>query len=93
MLDSFIHTTKKGLDEIAESVMTGQLDKVSELAHKLMSPCHHIGAMSLYNLLVAIEKGAVNRLDAGKIESLIVESVKEFEDIRELLNRHITKMA
>jgi HPt (histidine-containing phosphotransfer) domain-containing protein len=93
MLDSFIHTTQNGLEEIKESSIDGQLDKVSELAHKLMSPCHHIGAMNLYYLLLAIEKGAGNRLDAGKMVTLIEEAVKEFEDIRELLNRQITKMA
>ena len=93
MLDSFIQTTKTGLEEIRESFMEGQLGKVSELAHKLMSPCHHIGAMNLYYMLIAIEKGAENRLDHGKIDALIVESVKEFESIRELLNTHITKMA
>lgn len=92
MLDSFILTTKKGLEELKESITEAQWDKVSELAHKLMSPCHSIGAMNLYKLLVTIEKGAANEKDGSQMEALIEKSVKEFNDISEHLHRHIANI-
>ncbi len=49
MLVSFNNTTEKGLEEMHEAVISGQWESVADLAHKMMSPCRHIGAMDLYD--------------------------------------------
>ncbi|MCJ7446688.1 MAG: ATP-binding protein [Bacteroidales bacterium] len=92
MLVSFNSTTEKGLKDIQEAVISGQWESVANLAHKLMSPCRHIGAMDLYDLLGKIEKSIRNNIMTGSVEALTGKCFSEFEIIRELLNDHIAKM-
>ena len=92
MLVSFINTTQKGLNDMQEAVNSEQLESVADLAHKLLSPCRHIGAMELYNLLGAIDKGIRNNANTESVEILTAKSFKEFETVRELLSEHISKM-
>jgi HPt (histidine-containing phosphotransfer) domain-containing protein len=92
MLVSFNNTTEKGLKEMQEAVISGQLESVANLAHKIMSPCRHIGAMYLYDLLSKIEKSIRNNNMTESVEVLTGKSFSEFEIIRKLLNDHIAKM-
>ena len=92
MLASFIYTTKKGLVGLHEAVLLSQWETVASLAHKLLAPCRHIGAMDLCNILGMIEKGIKKDINVEAIEILSIESLKEFEVISGLLNEHITKM-
>jgi len=92
MLVSFNNTTKKGLKEMQDAVISGQWEKVADLSHKMMSPCRHIGAMELYALLGKIEKCIRNNGDTGSVETLTEKSLSEFETISELLNEQIAKM-
>jgi CheY-like chemotaxis protein len=92
MLVSFNNTTKKGLEEMQEAVLSGQWESVANLAHKMLSPCRHIGAMDLYNLLVKIENSIRNNIKTESVETLTLISLSEFEIISGLLNEHIAKM-
>jgi len=92
MLVSFNNTTKKGLKEMQDAVISGQWEEVADLSHKMMSPCRHIGAMELYTLLGKIEKCIRNNGDTGSVEILTEKSLSEFETISELLNEQIAKM-
>lgn len=92
MLVSFISTTSKGMKEMHEAVSSGEYDAVENLAHKMMPPCRHIGAMEFYDLLAKIEKGALNKTDKKTIESLTEKSLREFEAVSDLLNEQIAKM-
>ncbi len=92
MLLSFINTTRKGLSEMQEAVSSGNNESVANLAHKLLSPCRHIGAMDLYNLLNEIEKEIRNNVITGPLETLIAKSVIEFESVSKHLSEHIAKM-
>jgi len=91
MLISFNNTTEKGLKEMQESVISGQWESVANLAHKIMSPCRHIGATDLYDLLGKIEKSIRNNMTES-VEVLTGKSFSEFEIIRKLLNDHIAKI-
>ena len=92
MLLSFNNTTRKGLEEMKEAVISAQWESLADLSHKMMSPCKHIGAIVLYELLGKIEKCIRNNSDTGSVQTLISESLREFESVSEILNEHISKM-
>jgi signal transduction histidine kinase/CheY-like chemotaxis protein/HPt (histidine-containing phosphotransfer) domain-containing protein len=92
MLSSFINTTEKGLKELQDAVTSQQWDTVADLAHKILSPCRHVGAMDLYDLLSKIEKSIRNNNNTESVEFLTGKSLKEFETVSELLNKHISKL-
>lgn len=92
MLLTFINTTRQGLSEMQEAVSSGNNESVANLAHKLLSPCRHIGAKDLWNLLNEIEKGIRNNVIAEPLETLTGKAVLEFETISKHLNEHIAKM-
>jgi hypothetical protein len=75
-----------------EAVSSGEWYSVANLAHKMLPPCRHVGAMELYDLLGKIEKSASNKTDIKTVELLTDKSLREFETVSELLNEHIAKM-
>jgi signal transduction histidine kinase/CheY-like chemotaxis protein/HPt (histidine-containing phosphotransfer) domain-containing protein len=93
MLVSFIDTTKKGLNEMQEAVLSGQWESGEKLAHKLLPPCRHLGASDLYNFLKKIEESFHNKADIGAVETLTRESIIEFEAVSELIQEHISKIS
>jgi len=92
MLETFIETTRKGLDEMNKAVETGQWETVAGLAHKISPPCRHIGAEDLYRCLKKIEEIIQHHEESGPVKSLAEESGKEFEMIRELLYARIANI-
>ncbi len=93
MLVSFVDSTEKGLKDMQEAVISGRLESVAELAHKMLPPCRHIGASDLCNLLKNIEEIIQKKEETGDIEKLISESLREFETISELIKEHISKIS
>jgi signal transduction histidine kinase/CheY-like chemotaxis protein/HPt (histidine-containing phosphotransfer) domain-containing protein len=92
MMVSFIDTTERGLKEMQEAIISGQWESVSNLAHKMLPPCRHIGVMELYDFLRKIEESVQGKVDTGVVEKLIRESFREFEAVSELLKEHIRKI-
>jgi len=92
MLVSFIDTTRKGLEDIRKAVMTGELGPVADLAHKMLPPCRHIGAVDLYNFLRKIEESLIEKVEPTTVERLIRDALLEFEVISALLQERITNI-
>jgi signal transduction histidine kinase/DNA-binding response OmpR family regulator len=92
MLVSFDCTTNKGLKEMQEAAQAEQWETVANLAHKMLPPCRHIGAMELHKLLRRIEESISGETDANKIKDLTRKSLDEFETVSKLLNGYIVKM-
>jgi signal transduction histidine kinase/CheY-like chemotaxis protein/HPt (histidine-containing phosphotransfer) domain-containing protein len=92
MLISFIDSTQKGLKEMKEAAFSGRLDSVSDLAHKMLPPCRHIGAADLCNLLRNIEESIPKKEEHGSIVTMTNESILEFESVSNLLKEHIAKI-
>ena len=92
MLTSFIESTENGLNDILNAVMTDKSDQIADLAHKMLPPCRHIGASYLYNSLKNIEENSRNKSDKITLEILVQESIREFEEVNELLMEHLTKI-
>ena len=89
MLVSFTESTGKGLKEMIEAHETDQMQQVAELAHKMLSPCRHIGANLLCELLEKIEQEIKGKADYGIIRDLISDSVMEFESVRKEIKKII----
>jgi signal transduction histidine kinase/CheY-like chemotaxis protein/HPt (histidine-containing phosphotransfer) domain-containing protein len=92
MLTSFIESTEKGMNEIQKAVISGNFDQIADLAHKILPPCRHIGALDLYNSLKKIEENSQNMSDKITLEKLVQESIREFEEVNELIMEHVTKI-
>jgi signal transduction histidine kinase/CheY-like chemotaxis protein/HPt (histidine-containing phosphotransfer) domain-containing protein len=92
MLVSFIDTTKKGLADMQMSSVNGQSESVSDLAHKMLPPCRHLGASYLCSFLKKIEESIENKADIGTVEILIGEALREFEAVSELIKQDIAKI-
>ncbi len=92
MLESFNFTTRKGLEEMKEALISEDWEEIASIAHKLSAPCRHLGAMDLCNLLLNIESGIRKNTGTGNTGTLVGESVREFELVSDLLNERIAKI-
>ncbi len=90
---SFTETTDKGLKELDEAIDNNQNEKAADIAHRLLPPCRHIGAVSLCNILSGIENNIRNNLNNNEAEKLSAKARQEFMEITLLLERHISKMS
>jgi signal transduction histidine kinase/DNA-binding response OmpR family regulator len=93
MLTQFMESTRQGLEEIHQAVETGNADGVMETAHKISSPCRHLGADGLYNKLKAIEEEARNHKNMAILARLSEKSRQEFSEIECILQEHIVKIS
>ncbi len=92
MLESFGNSTDRGLKEMLEACLSEQPDHISGIAHKLLPPCRHLGAMDLYDILEKIEKNDSRTNTGPEIEMLVRKAIAEFEEVNKLLNEHISKI-
>jgi HPt (histidine-containing phosphotransfer) domain-containing protein len=92
MLTSFISGTGNLLKDLKNAVSARQWESAADIAHKSMSPCRHIGAMDLYNILGTIEKATRSNDFSIPVEKLAENALAEFEEISSLLNGHIAKI-
>ena len=79
MLDTFIKTTLSGLELIKVAHQNDDYQMVCNQAHKISSPCKHIGANNLYNLLKQIEKITRDATDLKSLPKLIQELTIEVD--------------
>ncbi len=93
MLAQFIESTERGLKEIIESIDKGEVKKAADTAHKISAPCRHVGAKLLYSYMKSIEKFD-DRIDGlSELKKLSMDSNKEFEVLKNILQAHLLKMS
>ena len=92
MLISFIDSTQKGLIDMRDASISGDMDSVSDLAHKMLPPCRHVGASDLCTLLRKIEENSQKNPEPQSIINLVEESLTEFSTISELVSKDIAKI-
>jgi HPt (histidine-containing phosphotransfer) domain-containing protein len=92
MLISFNDTTGKELEEMKIALKSGQLQNVSDIAHKMLPPSRHIGAKDLCNLLKRIEESIRNKEEHKLIEPLITELICEFDTVSLLIKNRIAEI-
>ncbi len=92
LLVTFIESTEQGLDSLAAAIEKADEKTAGEVAHKISSPCRHIGASLLYNQLKSIEEHAQRRENMAILAELSGNSMREFQKIRKELEEHLAKM-
>ncbi len=89
MLESFLGSTANGLAELRTALLNEEKERVADIAHKLLPPCRHTGAMKLTELLMNIEKNANDSFNAMAVEKMAGEAITEFDIISLLIHEHI----
>lgn len=80
MLESFVTTSQKGLKEINEALDNNHRREISNIAHKIASPCKHIRAYEVYNILKNLEQGAES-LNQEELNSSVAQLNRKFESL------------
>jgi signal transduction histidine kinase/CheY-like chemotaxis protein/HPt (histidine-containing phosphotransfer) domain-containing protein len=93
MLAQFIESTERGLKEILESIEKGEVKKAADTAHKISAPCKHVGAKLLYSYMKSIEKFDGQNDGLSELIKLSIDSNKEFEVLKNILQAHLLKMS
>lgn len=89
MLQSFIISTEEGIETIQNAVKTGDFNLASDIAHKISSPCRHVGAIQMYDTLKMIEGQALNPKNIGKLAKLSEELSSTFVETKKELEKHL----
>ncbi len=77
MLETFIETLDNGLSCLSKELKNKNLPMIAEHAHRIASPCKHLGAMELYTSLKGIENGIrSSKLSLSDVAAM-VETVKQ----------------
>lgn len=92
MLVSFIQSTEKGLHGLDDSLKAGDVKSVHEIAHKISSPCRHVGAERLYSNLKMLEEQSKNQQNMGILADLTKDIKTEFLIIKQGLQNHLNKL-
>ena len=91
MLQTFLQTTTSGISEMEKLLKEKNYAMVAEHAHKISSPCKHLGASLLYNLLKEIEENCRNNTNLDDVSDLVEKVSTEYKTIKELINKELSK--
>lgn len=90
MIGLFIKSTSEGLNLMKEGVKTFDYNMIKEQAHKISSPCRHVGALLLLKHLKNIEgltEGTINWQElTNHIEQAQKEANKVFAELEKSIN-------
>ncbi len=89
MLNSFLQTTEQGLNGLDESIRAGDLKSAHEIAHRISSPCRHVGASKLYSNLKMIEEHSKSPENMGILADLSKDSRSEFQIVKTGIRQHL----
>ena len=76
LVNSFIESTEQGFTGLQEAINCRDLQAVHETAHKISSPCRHVGADGLYSRLKLIEQQSANPENIGILAKLSSDSTQ-----------------
>jgi signal transduction histidine kinase/CheY-like chemotaxis protein/HPt (histidine-containing phosphotransfer) domain-containing protein len=93
MLNKFIETTNNGLQSMSENLVNGNIEQVMQLAHKLSSPCRHLGAHKLLLLLKQIENEFQPHDTSTDLKEMIQKANSEYDTIKQRVIEHLNSLA
>lgn len=88
MLGLFIKTTHEGIRELRQHLSDKNWQGISETAHKMSSPCRHLGAMGLYANLKELEKTGDSK-NYAKIKHLVEVVITQIEILTSKIEQKI----
>lgn len=92
MLNSFIESFDKALLEIENAISDKNLEAVNNIAHKMASPCRHIGAEKLLKFIKKAELQSETNTDSQEIKTTLSEIKNEYHLVKKHINQHILKL-
>lgn len=90
MLNTFISTTSDSHKNINAAFSNDDWELAANEAHKIASPCKHIGAGKLHALLKNIEQSARNEQKTKQLKNLIKELDEEVSLVLKAVNEELT---
>jgi len=92
MLNNFIESFEKGLAEMKKSISDNNLDSINNIAHKMASPCRHIGADKLLEFIKNAEHESQLKSEAPQIKKILTDIENEYQLVKKQLIDHILKL-
>jgi CheY-like chemotaxis protein/HPt (histidine-containing phosphotransfer) domain-containing protein len=92
MLEMFMRTTQQGVTEMHSKSLEKDWAGVAELAHKIISPCKHVGADKLISILKKIEELARDGQDEEQLTEFINKAQSNSIIIFEHINNQLKEI-
>jgi signal transduction histidine kinase/HPt (histidine-containing phosphotransfer) domain-containing protein/FixJ family two-component response regulator len=83
MLETFLKSYQDGLKSIDEKVITNEYNFIAEIAHKICSPCRHLGADELWRLTKQLENECKKEGQNNNISKLVEDLKTEFLEVED----------
>jgi signal transduction histidine kinase/HPt (histidine-containing phosphotransfer) domain-containing protein len=91
MLETFIKSYHDGLRLIDENLQIKDFRQAAEVAHKICSPCRHLGAMDLYQLTKNLENECKSDAQNNNISKLVDSLKNEFLEIERIIQDKLSR--
>lgn len=92
MLETFIHSSNSGVEIMKVGLENEDWELIANEAHKISSPCKHIGAFELYSQIITIEKTARSSKSTDGLAHLIDALDKELQAVNKLITDELRKI-
>jgi signal transduction histidine kinase/DNA-binding response OmpR family regulator len=93
MLQIFIEGTEDGITEMANCLMQSDWLNMAEYAHKISSPCKHLGAIRLHAGLKEIENICRDNGDTSRIHKIFEEVNKNAQTAIEQVKEEVSNQS
>jgi HPt (histidine-containing phosphotransfer) domain-containing protein len=77
MIKIFMRCTSEGIKKMEEALLERNFTLISNIAHKIAPPCHHLGIEALLKTLKQIETFSKDDKKNNDVESLILQAKRE----------------
>ena len=89
MLRKFIESFDAGYEKMVAGIDREAYNEAGDAAHKLASPCRHIGADNLLVLLKEIEQDAEQKPVDGNLKRKAEDAGKAYQVVRKRILEHL----
>ncbi|MBX2950727.1 MAG: response regulator [Crocinitomicaceae bacterium] len=86
MLTTFVSTTSVGVQTMKVAFSNADWELLANEAHKIASPCRHLGALQFHGLLKEVEKAAREHSDPKQIKQFMKQLEEEAEVVLQVVN-------
>ena len=92
MLERFVDSFDAGLVRIKNALTNENHEEIGNAAHKMASPCRHIGAATLLENIKKAEQLAEAKTKTIEISAVVEKVQIDYERVKEMIREHIEKI-
>jgi HPt (histidine-containing phosphotransfer) domain-containing protein len=92
MLEKFLESFELGFEKMHKAIQNEGFEDAGDAAHKLVSPCRHLGAETLVSQLKFIESRAGEKPDQKELEDAAKEVGGMYGEIKKRILDHLETM-